>query len=138
LHRPVWLLSMDSDEFQAPPTTTAALTAYFRKYGATADNTTIDLVHFQGPADITPWIDRWRKSCLAIAQDALAAGIQPIIGFSFYTWNAAEFLALARELKSLLPGLLVIAGGPHVQQAEDYLGVEAIDVVFLGEAEVTF
>ena len=138
MHRPVWLLSMDSDEFQAPPTTTAALTAYFRQYAASADTTDIDLVHFQGPADITPWVRDWCDSGLATAQDALAAGIQPIIGFSFYTWNAAEFLALARELKTLLPGLLVIAGGPHVQQAEDYLGVEAIDVVFLGEAEVTF
>lgn len=138
MHRPVWLLSMDSDEFQAPPTTTAALTAYFRKYGASAEATDIDLVHFQGPADIAPWLAQWRDAGLSVAREALAAGVQPVLGFSFYTWNAAEFLSLARELKALLPDLLVIAGGPHVQQAEDYLGVEAIDVVFLGEAEVTF
>ena len=34
VQRPVWLLSMDSEQFNAPPTTTAGLAAYFRKYGA--------------------------------------------------------------------------------------------------------
>jgi hypothetical protein len=33
---------------------------------------------------------------------------------------------------------LIVAGGPHVQQAEDYLGIDPIDLIFLGEAEVTF
>ena len=127
MHRPVWLLSMDSDEFQAPPTTTAALTAYFRKYGARTHCTDIDLVHFQGPDDIVGWLDQWHTHGLPVARAALDAGEQPILGFSVYTWNAAEFLSLARELKTLLPDLLIIAGGPHVQQAEDYIGVEAIE-----------
>jgi hypothetical protein len=137
LKRPVWLLSMDSDEFNAPPTTTASLTAYFNRYAQSATDTHIDLVHFQCAANIDEWLSAWREEQLPIAIDALEQGLQPVLGFSFYTWNAAEFLALAARLKSLLPGLLIIAGGPHVQQAEDYLGVEAIDVVFLGEAEVT-
>jgi hypothetical protein len=38
----------------------------------------------------------------------------------------------------LLPQLMTVAGGPHVQQAEDYLGIDPIDVIFLGEAEVSF
>ncbi len=129
---------MDSEEFQAPPTTTAALSAYYRAYGARAATTDIDLVHFQGGAEIAPWLERWSGGDLQRARAALAAGLQPLVGFSFYTWNAAEFLDLAARLKTLLPELLVIAGGPHVQQAEDYLGVEPVDVVFLGEAELTF
>ena len=137
MHRPVWLLSMDSDEFQAPPTTTAALTAYFRKYGASADRTDIELVHFQAADDIASWRQQWQAKGLTTARAALRAGVQPIVGFSFYTWNAAEFLALAGELKTLMPELLIIAGGPHVQQAEDYLGVDPVDVIFLGEAEVS-
>jgi hypothetical protein len=137
LHRPVWLLSMDSDEFHAPPTTTAALTAYFRKYGASAATTDIELVHFQSADDITPWLANWQQQALPLATQALDAGQQPLVGFSFYTWNAAEFLALAGTLKTLLPGLLTLAGGPHVQQAEDYLGIDPIDVIFLGEAEVS-
>jgi len=138
LHRPVWLFSMDSDEFHAPPTTTAALTAYFCKYGTSSDTTDIELVHFRGADDIAPWLARWQQHELPVATRALEAGLQPLIGFSFYTWNAAEFLALAGELKALLPQLMAVAGGPHVQQAEDYLGIDPIDVIFLGEAEVSF
>jgi hypothetical protein len=129
---------MDSEEFHAPPTTTAALTAYFRKYGASSDTTDIELVHFQGADDIAPWLARWQQHALPVATRALEAGLQPLIGFSFYTWNAAEFLALAGKLKRLLPQLMTVAGGPHVQQAEDYLGIDPIDVIFLGEAEVSF
>ncbi len=136
MSRPVWLLSMDSDAFHAPPTTTAALTAYYRRYGRTAAD--IALVHFQGPDDIQPWLQGWLAQELPRAQAALAAGEQPVVGFSFYTWNAAEFLWAAGALKAALPELLLIAGGPHVQQAEDYLGIDPIDVIFLGEAEVTF
>ncbi|MEH6635896.1 MAG: radical SAM protein [Halioglobus sp.] len=137
MQRPVWLFSMDSEEFHAPPTTTAALTAYFRKYGVSSPRTDIELVHFQGADDIDLWLTHWQHQELPIAQRALAAGLQPLLGFSFYTWNAAEFLALAGKLKAMLPELLIIAGGPHVQQAEDYLGIDPIDVIFLGEAEIS-
>ena len=138
MQRPVWMLSMDSEQFNAPPTTTAALTAYFRKYGATADDTEVELVHFQRADDITSWLGRWRREGLPLARQALESGVQPIVGFSFYTWNASEFLALAADLRRLLPELLIVAGGPHVQQAEDYLGIDPIDVIFLGEAEISF
>lgn len=129
---------MDSEEFQAPPTTTASLSAYFRRYGASSAHTDIELVHFQGAADITSWLRCWRDEQLPRAQAAARAGLQPVVGFSFYTWNAAEFLALSRELRQLLPQLTLVAGGPHVQQAQDYLGEEPFDVIFLGEAEVSF
>ena len=138
MHRPVWLFSMDSEQFNAPPTTTASLAAYFRRYGASSDSTDIELVHFQSGDDISVWLASWQREELPKAVEALAAGLQPLVGFSFYTWNAAEFLALAGELKALLPELLIIAGGPHVQQAEDYLGVDPIDLIFLGEAEISF
>ena len=138
MQRPVWLLSMDSEQFNAPPTTTASLTAYFRTYGRSAAATDIRLVHFHSGDDIDAWLATWQDRELARARQAVAAGLAPVVGFSVYTWNAAEFLALARQLKQRLPELLVIAGGPHVQQAGDYLGVDPIDVVFLGEAEESF
>jgi hypothetical protein len=138
LRRPVWLLSMDSEEFQAPPTTTASLYAYFAKYGSTAAETDIELAHFQNEAAIDVWLSKWQREQLPIARQALNAGLQPVVGFSFYTWNAAEFLSLSRELKAMLPEIQMVAGGPHVQQAEDYLGVDPIDVIFMGEAEVSF
>lgn len=138
MQRPIWLLSMDSEQFNAPPTTTAGLASYYRRYGARAVGTDIDLAHFQQAGDIAPWLAAWAERGPARVQAALAAGLEPALGFSVYTWNAAEFLALARQLRALAPGLTLIAGGPHVQQAEDYLGAEALDVIFLGEAEITF
>jgi hypothetical protein len=128
---------MDSEQFRAPPTTTAALTAYYRRYGSNAAATDIELVHFQEAADIDRWLADWPTQGEPRAREALEAGVQPVIGFSFYTWNAAEFLHLAGALKQRLPALLSIAGGPHVQQAEDYLGSEPIDLVVLGEGEIT-
>ncbi|MFT5766502.1 MAG: hypothetical protein ACI9DH_000318 [Halioglobus sp.] len=138
MNRPVWLMSMDSDQFNAPPTTTAALTAYFRKYGKSSADTDIYLEHFQSADSIADWLTHWQEHSLPLARAAADEGAQPIIGFSFYTWNAAEFLDLARSLKTLMPELLIMAGGPHVQQAEDYLGIDPIDLIFLGEAEITF
>ena len=137
MNRPVWLLSMDSEQFNAPPTTTAALTSYFKMYGSSWQQTKLNLQHFSCAEDIDRWLQQWQKNGLPVARAALDAGLEPIVGFSFYTWNAAEFLALSRQLKALLPQLLIIAGGPHVQQAEDYLGIDPLDVIFLGEAEVS-
>ncbi len=138
MNRPVWLFSMDTDQFNSPPTTTAALTSYFRRYGRSSDQTNIELVHFRNVGEIESWLTQWHQQTRDVAVRALAQGMQPLIGFSFYTWNAAEFLALVAELKRDLPQLLAVTGGPHVQQAEDYLGVDPVDVVVLGEGEVTF
>ncbi|MEQ9462325.1 MAG: cobalamin-dependent protein [Haliea sp.] len=138
MQRPVWLLSMDSEQFNAPPTTTAGLASFYRRYGARATSTRIDLVHFQHSDDIACWLAAWQVSGPALVAEAIASGLEPVLGFSVYTWNAAEFLALARQLRALAPELTLVAGGPHVQQAEDYLGAEALDVIFMGEAEVTF
>ena len=138
MKRPVWLFSMDTEHFSAPPTTTAALSAYYQKYGAQAEETNIELVHFRDIDHLHAWQREWPGSGLVQACEALAAGLQPVVGFSFYTWNAAEFLELVQLLKDTLPELLCIAGGPHVQQAEDYLGHDPIDLIILGEGEVTF
>lgn len=130
---------MDSDEFQAPPTTTASLSAYYQQYGAKAGSTHIELVHFQHATGIHSWLKRWKLEWHTKYQQQAADHLPPpVIGFSFYTWNAAEFLALAKHVKDVAPEAIIIAGGPHVQQAQDYLGTESIDVVFHGEAEITF
>lgn len=140
--RPIWLLSMDSDQFYAAPTTTAGLKAYYLAYGHDVENNRIELVHFRDAEEVQAWSSRLNPSTadnmLFEAHEALQRGQQPIIGFSFYTWNAAEFLALIEHIKARLPGVIIIAGGPHVQQAEDYLGSDPIDLIFLGEAERTF
>jgi radical SAM superfamily enzyme YgiQ (UPF0313 family) len=138
LKRPVWLFSMDTEHFSAPPTTTAALKAYYQKYGQHHQSTDISLVHFRDQQHIEQWLTQWQESERNRGIEALANNLSPVIGFSFYTWNAAEFLELIRALKTDLPDLLCLAGGPHVQQAQDYLGHDPIDAVVLGEGEVTF
>ena len=138
MKRPVWLFSMDTQNFAAPPTTTAALKAYYRAYGLHYEQTSIELVHFRDAEHIESWLQEWRDSEKPRAEQALACGLHPLLGFSFYTWNAAEFLELAGRLKQGLPELLAVAGGPHVQQAEDYLGQDPIDLIVLGEGEITF
>jgi hypothetical protein len=129
---------MDSDQFWAAPSTTGGIKAYYQRYGARCQQTNIELVHFRDSDVIEKWQQQWLKEFLPVAQQAIAAGQQPIAGFSFYTWNAAEFLELLRFLKASCPELLVVAGGPHIQQAEDYLFDDPIDLISLGEGEASF
>ncbi len=139
MKRPVWLFSMDSDLFWAAPTTTGGLKAYYKAYGQLWQHSNIDLVHFRNDDQaIDQWQQHWQQQLLPLAQAAIAEGIQPIAGFSVYTWNAAEFLELMAFLKRSCPQLLVVADGPHVQQAEDYLYDEPVDIIALGEGEETF
>ena len=139
MKRPVWLFSMDSERFSAAPMTTGGLKACFEQYGETAAETAIDLVHFLVREEIDPWFEQqWLPVLLPQAQEALAAGLQPVAGFSVYTWNAAEFIDLLRRIRQSCPGIWIILGGPHVQQVEDYLLVDPIDAVVMGEGEFTF
>lgn len=135
---PVLLFSMDSDQFWAAPTTTGGLKAYYQKYGICSDQYQIELVHFKDEIAIIDWQKSWQKIYLPAINEALKNGQQAVIGFSMYTWNAAEFLDLIHKIKSECPSVLCIAGGPHVQQAEDYLGEDPIDIIILGEGETTF
>ncbi len=138
MKRPVWLFSMDSERFSAAPMTTGGLKACFQKYGKTADETRIELVHFLVREEIEPWLqEKWLQELLPVAQQALAEGLQPVVGFSVYTWNAAEFIYLIREIRQSCPGIWIILGGPHVQQVEDYLLVDPVDAVVMGEGEFT-
>ena len=108
MQKPVWLLSMDSDQFPAAPMTTGGLKAYYQRFGSNAHNTDLQLVHFVNkPESIPAWLTGWLANELPRAQAAIEAGITPIMGFSVYTWNAAEFLALMREIKAACPALVI-------------------------------
>ncbi|MCC7516541.1 MAG: B12-binding domain-containing radical SAM protein [Pseudomonadales bacterium] len=138
MKRPVWLFSMDSERFSAAPMTTGGLKACFQQYGQTAPETDVELVHFLVREEIDPWFEQqWLQVSLPQAQQALAAGVQPVVGFSVYTWNAAEFIDLLRRIRQSCPEIWIILGGPHVQQVEDYLLVDPIDAVVMGEGEFT-
>ncbi len=130
---------MDSDQFPAAPLTTGGLKAYFEHFGKTTENTQVNIVHFVNRIeDLERWREHWLIEEIEQAKLALAAQLKPVVGISLYTWNAAEFIALIHFLKASLPELTVLVGGPHVQQAEDYLGIDPIDAIVLGEGEITF
>ncbi|WP_372864234.1 radical SAM protein [Spongiibacter sp.] len=135
--RPVCLFSMDSDGFWAVPTTTGGLKAYYQHYGEHPEGNDIRLLHFRDSDAADQWKQQW-PALRDEFEGAIARGQQPVVGFSMYTWNAAEFLELIAMIKADCPQTLCIAGGPHVQQAEDYLFDDPIDVIALGEAETTF
>ena len=123
MQRPIWLLSLDSDTFPAAPMTTGGLKAYYQEFGKNTDQMDIQLVHFVNHrlSALAQWLEQWQEQELPRAQAAAAQGMQPVMGFSVYTWNAAEFLDLMRDVKNLCPELLIVVGGPHVQKASDYL-----------------
>jgi hypothetical protein len=137
--RPVWLFSLDTEEFWAAPLTTGGLKAYYQAHGQRAGDTEIELVHFRYAEQIPAWFqDHWQAVHVHRARQAVLRGVAPVVGFSVYTWNAAEFLEMVKQIRESCPGITVVAGGPHVQRAEDYLYAEGIDVVVLGEGEITF
>lgn len=139
VRRPVWLLSMDTETFCGVPMTTGALKAHYLSFGREAATTDIELIHLLEPAHLEGWVtDDLPHRLIPSMREAVAAGQKPVLGLSCYTWNVAEFLEIARTVKTSVPEVLVVAGGPHVQRAEDFLGSEPIDVVVLGEGEVTF
>ncbi|WP_373077941.1 radical SAM protein [Zhongshania sp.] len=135
---PVYLFSMDSDQFWAAPTTTGGLKAYYQAYGKQKAQYQLELIHFRDSEAVATWQQEWLKTVLPQLEAALSAGQRPVVGFSMYTWNAAEFLSLIHQIKTACPDVLCIAGGPHVQQAEDYLFEDPIDLIILGEGETTF
>ncbi len=119
--------------------TTGRLKAHFERYGSSAEATEVELVHFTTTEQIRPWLQaEWDGPTGVRAREAAAAGLQPVVGFSIYTWNAADFLEAIRYVRARCPGITVIVGGPHVQRAQDFLFEDGIDVVVLGEGELTF
>jgi tRNA A37 methylthiotransferase MiaB len=137
--RPVWLFSLDTEEFPSVPMTTGGLKACFERYGRTKDRTEIEIVHFLQSQEVDTWLrDQWAELHLPRARQAVLRGLSPVVGFSIYTWNAAQFLTTIRHIRQTCPGITVVVGGPHVQRAEDYLYEDCIDVVVLGEGELNF
>ncbi|HMI93522.1 MAG TPA: radical SAM protein [Polyangiales bacterium] len=139
MKRPVWLFSLDTEEFPSVPMATGGLKACFLKYGKSAPSTEVELVHFHLGDEIDAWVEQqWRPLHLPRARQAVLRGLRPVLGFSVYTWNAAAFLSLIKTLRADCPGALVVVGGPHVQRAQDYLHEDGIDLVVLSEGELTF
>lgn len=73
--------------------------------------------------------------------DAVGALVEAdIVGFSTYVWNGRISLEIARRLKALKPGIVIVFGGPHVpDQPEAFMRANPqIDIAVHNEGERTF
>ncbi|MDP8234626.1 MAG: radical SAM protein [Candidatus Saelkia tenebricola] len=62
-----------------------------------------------------------------------------LIGLTTFTVSIYSCYELAKKIKSKLPGIKIIAGGPHINSnPEDLLRHKEIDLAVIGEGEVTF
>ena len=63
-----------------------------------------------------------------------------IVGFSTYVWNGRISLEIARRLKKIKPGIVILFGGPHVpDQPEAFMRANRqIDLAVHNEGEITF
>src|SRR5262249_48302511 len=63
-----------------------------------------------------------------------------LVGFSTYVWNGRISLEIARRLKGVKPGIVIVFGGPHVpDQPEAFLRANPqIDLAVHNEGERTF
>jgi len=62
-----------------------------------------------------------------------------ILGISYYTASAGGAMTLADHMKARYPDILIVGGGPHATELpEESLNRSKMDVIVLGEGEVTF
>lgn len=80
----------------------------------------------------------YRRVRIADAVEALKEA--DLVGFSTYVWNGRISLEIARRLKVLKPGIVIVFGGPHVpDQPEAFLRANPqIDLAVHNEGERTF
>ena len=63
-----------------------------------------------------------------------------VLGFSCYIWNINIILELVKNIKKLLPKVVIILGGPEVSyESKNFiLENDFIDIIIKGEGEATF
>lgn len=107
------------------PYSVALLQTYVRKFAARPEAYTF----------LPPLYKRIR---IADAVDALKDA--DVVGFSTYVWNGRISLEIARRLKALRPGIVVLFGGPHVpDHSEAFMRANPqIDLAVHNEGERTF
>src|SRR5262245_32353032 len=86
-------------------------------------------------AFLTPLYKRVR-----IADAVAALKDADLVGFSTYVWNGRISLEIARRLKELRPGIVIVFGGPHVpDQPQAFLRAHRqVDLAVHNEGERTF
>jgi len=66
---------------------------------------------------------------------SLCTGPAVMAGFSVYVWNRTVLEAAARELRTLVPGIILFAGGPEVSASPRSFDSGVFDHLVCGEGE---
>ncbi|ABK98371.1 B12-binding domain-containing radical SAM protein [Pelobacter propionicus] len=112
---------------QAVPLANGFLAAYQREYASSRNPVDVLLRDFFLHQDVAGCV----AELLSLKPD--------VVGFSLYVWNRAQCLTLAEELRRLLPGTLLFAGGPEASaDPRALLDGGGLDFLVAGEGEVTF
>lgn len=63
-----------------------------------------------------------------------------VVGFSCYIWNIEETIKVVRMLKTVLPDVKIVLGGPEVSyDVHDWLRkIPEVDYILMGEGEISF
>ena len=95
--------------------------------------------------DLQQWdieiLPRWQNDIAgdALLVDILSAQKPQVLGLSLYCWNRNRSLYLASELKTRLPDLEVLVGGPEVTpDSSEILANPAVSVGVRGGGETVF
>jgi len=71
--------------------------------------------------------------------EAILAVKPRIVGLGVYVWNVTQTLQLARILKAVRPGLVLVLGGPEVSHESEAQPIVAVaDHLLRGEADLAF
>lgn len=112
---------------QAVPLANAFLQSYLSMRNGAEPPSEVTLLNF--------YLDQAAAGCTALIRDRNPAAV----GFSVYVWNRQRCIEIARELRRMMPGLQLFAGGPEVTaDPGGVLGDSPFDFLIVGEGEEPF
>ena len=112
---------------QAVPLANAFIQGYLSSSAPAAEAVAIELADF--------FLNHGSTYCA----EAIAAKRPAVVGFSMYLWNRMMCVAIARELRLALPGVIIFAGGPEATADPLKVLTESdFDFLICGEGEQTF
>ncbi len=96
--------------------------------------------HLRDSGVETVIIEKSLKDTRLRVLEALFRERADVYGFSVYIWNAEEMRRYAAEIKALLPGAVIVFGGPEVSfENEDFFEkYPFVDHILAGEGEEAF
>ncbi|MFA4984856.1 MAG: radical SAM protein [Candidatus Omnitrophota bacterium] len=74
----------------------------------------------------------------AMLIDTVLSKKPDVVGFSLYVWNINRSLYIIKEIKSRLPGIVTVIGGPGVTAEYSYIANPYVDIAVYGEGERAF